>query len=289
MKFDNEFKNLIPPLTEDEYKQLEENILRDGIIDPLVVWAQEEILVDGHNRYEIAQKHNLYFATKYVDFKDRDEAMLWIIDNQNGRRNLVKFQKIELELRKKEILGRMAKDKEHERKTTLSKSTKSSAPPMNTRKEIAKSAGVAESTVRQADYILNKGSEEIKQLARSGQISTNEAYKRTVKENMPPKPDIPSVKEEREAFKAAPVVSMDDIEIDKNNKRIIAIDLHQAILKTADSFEKLFMNERPAELAEDAEGLTNEERAFLTARMYSIRNCVDSIIKILRGEINGKR
>ena len=27
---DNEFRNLIPPLTDEEFKQLEENILRDG-------------------------------------------------------------------------------------------------------------------------------------------------------------------------------------------------------------------------------------------------------------------
>ena len=36
---DPEFKAQIPPLTEDERKQLEENILADGeILSPILVW-----------------------------------------------------------------------------------------------------------------------------------------------------------------------------------------------------------------------------------------------------------
>ncbi len=40
------FKHIIPPLTVDERAQLEQNILRDGIREPLVVWG--DILIDGH-------------------------------------------------------------------------------------------------------------------------------------------------------------------------------------------------------------------------------------------------
>ena len=38
LKIDPEFQNQIPPLTDDEYKQLEENILKEGkLISPLIV------------------------------------------------------------------------------------------------------------------------------------------------------------------------------------------------------------------------------------------------------------
>lgn len=60
----NEFKNLILPLTDEEFYQfyqLEENILRDGIREPLIIG--DNILIDGHNRYKIAQKHNLPIQT----------------------------------------------------------------------------------------------------------------------------------------------------------------------------------------------------------------------------------
>lgn len=82
MEIKSAFKDLIPPLSPDEYKQLEENILSDGIRDPLVLWG--ETLIDGHNRYEIAQKHGLTFQTVQREFESDDAAALWIIDNQHG-------------------------------------------------------------------------------------------------------------------------------------------------------------------------------------------------------------
>ena len=46
LKIDPEFENVIPPLTKDEYHQLEENILDDGrIMMPIAVWG--DIIVDG--------------------------------------------------------------------------------------------------------------------------------------------------------------------------------------------------------------------------------------------------
>ena len=54
LKIDPEFQSQIPPLTDDEFKQLEENILKEGkLISPLIVWGNT--LVDGHNRYAILQ------------------------------------------------------------------------------------------------------------------------------------------------------------------------------------------------------------------------------------------
>ena len=66
---DDEFQVLIPQLSVDEFKILEENIRKDGCRDPLVVW--NGILVDGHNRYKICTKHNLEFnvVEKYFESK----------------------------------------------------------------------------------------------------------------------------------------------------------------------------------------------------------------------------
>ena len=87
-----EFKGKIPPLREEELKQLEENILADGvIINPLIVW--DDMIVDGHNRYRILQKHpEIQFTTYEKEFSDRYEAIAWICKNQLGRRNLTPQQ-----------------------------------------------------------------------------------------------------------------------------------------------------------------------------------------------------
>jgi hypothetical protein len=48
----------------------------------------------GHNRYGICQKHNFQFKTIEREFDSKDDACIWIIDNQKGRRNLPLFVKV---------------------------------------------------------------------------------------------------------------------------------------------------------------------------------------------------
>ena len=85
---DPEFRQLIPPLTPDERAQLEANLLADGCRDALVVWAGENILLDGHNRLDICQAHGIEFDVYELELADRDAAKNWIDTNQLGRRNL---------------------------------------------------------------------------------------------------------------------------------------------------------------------------------------------------------
>ena len=90
---DPEFRDKIPPLTEDEFTLLEENILSDGaVFSPLIVW--DGTILDGHNRYEIIQKHpELTYAVHKMSFANRYEAISWICKHQLGRRNLTPQQK----------------------------------------------------------------------------------------------------------------------------------------------------------------------------------------------------
>lgn len=90
---DPEFRDKIPPLTEDEFSLLEENILSDGaVFSPLIVW--DGTILDGHNRYEIIQKHpELTYAVHKMSFANRYEAISWICKHQLGRRNLTPQQK----------------------------------------------------------------------------------------------------------------------------------------------------------------------------------------------------
>ena len=92
LTIDPEFASKIPPLREEEMKQLEENILADGVvINPLIVW--NGVIVDGHNRYHILQKHpEIQFTTYEKQFPDRYAAIAWICKNQLGRRNLTPQQ-----------------------------------------------------------------------------------------------------------------------------------------------------------------------------------------------------
>jgi N6-adenosine-specific RNA methylase IME4 len=83
-------KSHIPPLRPDELSQLEQNILREGCKSPLAVW--NGTLIDGHNRFEICTKHSLPFRIEEIDFPNFDAAIIWIEENQLGRRNLTTDQ-----------------------------------------------------------------------------------------------------------------------------------------------------------------------------------------------------
>jgi hypothetical protein len=87
---DEEFKMLLPALDEQTYALLEESLTENGCIHPLVVWNQ--ILIDGHNRYEICQKHEIPFGTVEKEFASREAALIWIIATQVARRNLNPMQ-----------------------------------------------------------------------------------------------------------------------------------------------------------------------------------------------------
>ena len=83
---DPELHALIPPLTTEEYQQLEANILADGIREPITLW--NGVIVDGHNRFTIAQKNWIDCPAQEKSFADRDAVIDWMICNQLGRRNL---------------------------------------------------------------------------------------------------------------------------------------------------------------------------------------------------------
>lgn len=93
LRIDPEFKAQIPPLTQEERKQLEENILAEGeLLAPILVW--NGTIVDGHNRYEILQSHpEIPCSVRDLELETREEVLIWICKHQLGRRNLTPEQK----------------------------------------------------------------------------------------------------------------------------------------------------------------------------------------------------
>jgi hypothetical protein len=100
-----ELKALIPPLTTDELLQLEQNLLKYGVKDPLAIWETNStlaqiddlakpvfILIDGHNRYQICQKHRIDYRINLMNFASLDEVKDYMINYQLGRRNLTAEQ-----------------------------------------------------------------------------------------------------------------------------------------------------------------------------------------------------
>ena len=186
IKIDLEFQKLIPPLAPEELAQLEENILQGGCRDPLVVW--DDILIDGHNRFEICERNAIPFKTVEIEFKTKAHARIWMRENQRGRRNLSPAWKVELELGNKEDLLHigLAKKVESGKEAravqlgVLSLNDKTPEAPVNTQKEIAKAAGVSTGQVGMAEQVKKKDPA-LWEKAKAGEISIFSAYKKIKK------------------------------------------------------------------------------------------------------------
>ena len=87
---DEEFKSLLPALDKKTYALLEDHLLSNGCLHPLVLW--NNILIDGHNRYEICTKNGIPFTTVSMEFISREGVVIWIISAQIARRNLNPIQ-----------------------------------------------------------------------------------------------------------------------------------------------------------------------------------------------------
>lgn len=183
-----DLKAYIDPLTPEEYEALERSILTEGCRDALVLWG--DVLVDGHNRYGICQKHGLPFQTvQNTRFKTLEDVHLWMIDQHLGRRSISDYLRGVLALRKKDIVDEM-----RGRSTTNPPTTPTSADdppfdvdvpadgpavppvaPLNSREAIARAARLSSSQVGMIEKIQKQAAPELVAAVKSGSISINTA------------------------------------------------------------------------------------------------------------------
>ena len=170
----------IDPLTEHEYEALERSILSEGCRDALVCWG--DVLIDGHNRYAICQKHQIPFKVVQNDhFSTIEDVQLWMIDNHLARRSVSDFQRGMLALRKKEIITARLKqhERQHDESSAVTHAESEIAVPVikptQSRQEIARVAGISSNAVVQIEKIQRTASPALVQAVRDGTISISAA------------------------------------------------------------------------------------------------------------------
>ncbi|ODP30875.1 hypothetical protein [Pandoraea sp. ISTKB] len=186
VQINEELKAYIDPLTPDEYGALEQSLLAEGCRDALVLWG--DVLVDGHNRYEICRKHDIEFRTvQNPSFKSMDDVHLWMIDNHLGRRSVSDYQRGVLALRKKTILeARETPDAPAQAAAatpvaddaSAGEGTKSSIPAHTmalTRAALARAARLSSNTLGQIEQIHNAAAPELVDAVKRGEVSINAA------------------------------------------------------------------------------------------------------------------
>lgn len=188
---DSDLHSIWGDLDGEAFEGLKAEIHADGIRDSLILWKQgtENILIDGHNRLRIAELLHLNeIPVCWKEFADKAGAAKWILEHQSSRRNITDGQKYVAAESVQKILREQAKEQQIRKpQSVLENSPKQK--PIDTRKEVAKAAGISEWKVRQGDFVREHGTPDQIEDLRTGKKSLNEAYKETLKAVAPKKAD----------------------------------------------------------------------------------------------------
>ncbi len=171
IKIKEEFKSLIPPLTTEEFKQLEDNCLAEGIREKILTW--NGFIIDGHNRFEISERWDLDFETESKHFENEEAVKEWMILNQFGRRNLQPLQRIKLSAQLEDVYRKQGKEnviiENKNRSTDLPNLVKRDA--VNTQKEVAALANVSKGTYYDGKKVLNNTNQDTQDLINNKETS----------------------------------------------------------------------------------------------------------------------
>jgi len=184
LKTDPELKNLLPPLTDDEYSRLEKSILENGFDRNFPIMEWHGYIADGHNRYSICKKHKIEPVIGTLAYDTKEEVMEWMLDIQLGRRNLSPIQRIAVAERYRPIYEKQAKENQGTRNdlknnitVNLPQSPKKQKRNPTTDKKLSDIATVSEKTYQIGAKVLRSDNEDVKQRVLSGETSISAGYK----------------------------------------------------------------------------------------------------------------
>ena len=221
-----EMAELLPPLSAEQSAALEEDLLRNGCYSPIIV-NEDMVIVDGHNRQALCEKHGLPYTMAVFSFEDLLEAKQWALDTQKGRRNLEKWElgkialKLKPEIEAKARANMVAGGQNYRPKeglTTLS-NLPSVETAVNTRKELADAVGIGEVTMGKVMQIDENAPEVIKEALDKKELSINKGYDLTRQlQDVPEDQREQAAAELLEYEKAKKDLKQQNAEIDRRGK-----------------------------------------------------------------------
>ena len=219
-----EMAELLPPLSEEQLGALEADLLKNGCYTSIIV-NEDLVVIDGHNRKSLCDKHGLPYQMLVFAFDDLLEAKQWALDTQKGRRNLDKWElgkialklKPELEARAKSNQSAAGGDKTD--KGALLVNSPKALPPVNTRKEMAQAVGIGDQTMGRIMRINEHAPAAVKEALDKNELSINQGYQITKQvEDLPEEQREQAAQEALDILRAKKEIQEKDAEIDREGK-----------------------------------------------------------------------
>ncbi len=210
------FAGLLPPLSDEQYAALEADILQNGCYSHIIV-NENTVIIDGHHRYEICEKHGIPYRMAVFAFEDDLEAQRWALDTQKARRNLSAWELGQIALKLKPELEAKAKETQGERTDLYLNSDKGDSGH-DTTQILADTADVGRDTMNKIIQIDERAPTPVKDALDNGDLSVNAGYNITrLLEKLPEEARDAAAEravelaKQRKDYKAAFDISLDDM------------------------------------------------------------------------------
>lgn len=87
-RIDPQFQSIFDQQSPEQESILEDKIKREGFLEPITVWDEKGILLDGHMRVRVCTRLGVTPTVQRMSFPNRNLARLWAIQHQRCRRSL---------------------------------------------------------------------------------------------------------------------------------------------------------------------------------------------------------
>lgn len=212
-----EMAELLPPLSAEQLDALEADLIKNGCYAPIIV-NEDLVIIDGHNRQALCEKHDLPYTMAVFSFEDLLEAKQWALDTQKGRRNLEKWELGKIALKLKPEIEAKARANQGTR-TDLSATLPESSDAVDTRKELAEAVGLGERTMGKVMQIDENAPKAIKEALDKKELSINKGYDLTRQlQEVPEDQREQAAAELLEYEKAKKELKQQEAEIDRRGK-----------------------------------------------------------------------
>lgn len=212
-----EMAELLPPLSAEQLDALEADLIKNGCYAPIIV-NEDMVIIDGHNRQALCEKHDLPYTMAVFSFEDLLEAKQWALDTQKGRRNLEKWELGKIALKLKPEIEAKARANQGTR-TDLSATLPESSDAVDTRKELAEAVGLGERTMGKVIQIDENAPDAIKEALDKKELSINKGYDLTRQlQDVPEDQREQAAAELLEYEKAKKDLKQQNAEIDRRGK-----------------------------------------------------------------------
>ena len=220
-----EMAELLPPLSAEQLDALEADLIKNGCYAPIIIINEDMVIIDGHNRQALCEKHDLPYTMAVFSFEDLLEAKQWALDTQKGRRNLEKWElgkialKLKPEIEAKARANQSAAGGDKFSEKPLSATLPEAVSAVDTRKELAEAVGLGERTMGKVMQIDENAPDAIKEALDKKELSINKGYDLTRQlQDLPEEQREQAAAEALEYEKAKKELKKQDAEIDRKGK-----------------------------------------------------------------------